>query len=281
MKNIIKDTLMFSTGQDRVPKHEALCKALIMAIERGVWRTGEKLPTEQELAQSYPFSLGTIQRAIRTLVERGLVTRKRGLGTFVADRKRLLENPLHCRFCGNDGFLPIYAKLLSRRLIGSSGPWSTPLRQKGRSVLRIDREISVGGEFKVLSRFYTDLHRFPSLLTRPADDLATSNIKLLIAREYQVSVTRVEQVVSLGVLPSNACSAIGLETGSQGIRIELLGMEQNGRPVAYQELFVPPNPYRIVVSQDFSQGEWSEDGLLAASSAQEAITIKGDSNETY
>lgn len=281
MKNIIKDTLLFAEGGQRIPKHEALCKALVMAIERGVWKVGEKLPTEQELAKTYPFSLGTIQRAVRSLVERGLVRRRRGAGTFVVDRQRLLENPLYCRFCGKDGFLPVYSKLLSRKLLASMGPWSKPLKQTGRSVLRIDREISVGGEFKVLSRFYVDLHRFPSLLTREAEDLAASNIKMLIAREYQVLVTRVEQVVSVGVLPNFACHVLGVGGGSQGMHIELLGMEDSGRAVAYQELYVPPNPYRIVVSQDFNPDEWSEDGSVAESTSTENLLTKGDSHEIF
>jgi GntR family transcriptional regulator len=281
MKNCLRDTLKFYESETGLPKHEALCKAFILAIKRGIWKPGEKLPTEQELAETYPLSLGTIQRAIRTLVEGGFVTRRRGSGTFVADQHRLLENPLNCRFAGDSGFLSIYSKLLSRRLIGHAGPWSKPLRQQGRSVLRIDREISVGGEFKVLSRFYVDLHRFPSLLTRPAQELATANIKLLIAREYQVAVARIEQVVCVGGLPVNVCQTLGLDAGTSGIRIELLGLEHAGGAVMYQELFIPPNPYRIVVSPEFSQEEWAEGGSFDDEPAHEAATTKGDSHETF
>ena len=65
---------------DNPVKHEYLKEVFIAAIEGGYWRDGEKFPTEQEMAALVPFSLGTIQKAVGSLVSSGYVQRKEGLG---------------------------------------------------------------------------------------------------------------------------------------------------------------------------------------------------------
>ena len=67
---------------DNPVKHEYLKEVFIAAIEDGHWRDGEKFPTEQEMAALVPFSLGTIQKAVGSLVSSGYVQRKRA-GTFI------------------------------------------------------------------------------------------------------------------------------------------------------------------------------------------------------
>src|SRR3546814_14632014 len=84
-------------------------------------------------SQATPFSLGTVQRAMRALTEDGIVMRRQGHGSFVADSRARMDDPWHCRFWTRDGtgFLPVYPKVLSRRRIAERGPWSRPLGQQG------------------------------------------------------------------------------------------------------------------------------------------------------
>ena len=73
-------------------KHTNLTAALLASIDAGYWQPGAKLPTEQELARQTPYSLGTVQRAMRTLVDSGIVVRRRGAGSYVAARERLTDD---------------------------------------------------------------------------------------------------------------------------------------------------------------------------------------------
>ena len=47
------------------PKYQRLADTLVDAIRQGLWRPGDRLPPEEELTQLTPFSLGTVQRALR------------------------------------------------------------------------------------------------------------------------------------------------------------------------------------------------------------------------
>ncbi len=238
------------------PKHVGLYAGLVQAIELGLLKPGQKLPTETELADALPLSVGTIQRAMGSLVGDGLVLRRRGAGSFVAQHQKLLEHPLHCRFVGSQGFLPVYSQLVGRQLIAARGPWSAPLQQSGKSILRIDRKLSINREFNVLSRIYVDVLRFPLLMSCAPSDLASNNIKLLLAKQYRIGISHIEQ--SLHLLPFSATvrRVLDLEAEGAGVRLDLLAIEPSGKAALFQELYVPSNPSRLVVSEKFDTSDW-------------------------
>jgi GntR family transcriptional regulator len=49
------------------------------------WLTGQQLPTEAELVETYGVSRATVRQALKTLEGQGLVLTRHGRGTFVAD----------------------------------------------------------------------------------------------------------------------------------------------------------------------------------------------------
>ena len=121
-----------------IAKYMQLGQALLGAIEDGMWKPGEKLPTEAELASATPFSLGTVQSAYRSLVDNGVVTRIQGSGTFVAEARHRMDAPWHCRFLDDKGtgYLPVYTQVLARKLTSECGPWSEYLGQNSDPAAR-------------------------------------------------------------------------------------------------------------------------------------------------
>lgn len=68
------------------------------AIADGVYRPGERLPPENELAQAWGVSRTTLRQAIAVLEQEGMVSRKHGIGTFVAPPGALLRNDINSNF---------------------------------------------------------------------------------------------------------------------------------------------------------------------------------------
>ncbi len=56
-------------------------------IKEGNFRPGDRLPTQYEWAKQLEVCHQTVVRALQDLVREGLIVRRRGQGTFVADRK--------------------------------------------------------------------------------------------------------------------------------------------------------------------------------------------------
>lgn len=57
-----------------------------MIISQEAYKYGEKLPNENELSEKLGISRTTLREAIRILTSKGLLTVKRGRGTFVAEQ---------------------------------------------------------------------------------------------------------------------------------------------------------------------------------------------------
>lgn len=259
------DTTLFPAGETGIltrflarstpglPKYAQLRDTLLAAIEHGYWKPGAKLPTEQALARHMPFSLGTVQRALRALVDEGIVVRLQGSGTYVADGRKPMDAPWHCRFLDDagNGFLPIYPKVVWRKRIRELGPWSDYLGQRGDSVIRIDRTISVNDEFVVYSKFYLDARRFGSMLTRPMAELDGANFKAILSREFGLPVTRLTQALRTIAFSEAVCRAINVRKGTVGTLLEIAAGAGRNRHVYYQELHVPPNARRLLISDTY------------------------------
>jgi GntR family transcriptional regulator len=236
-----------------LPKYAQLRETLLAAIQEGYWKPGAKLPAEQELVRSTPFSLGTVQRALRELAEEGVVVRLQGSGTYVAENRKPMDAPWHCRFVADDGtsFLPVYPKVLARRRVPESGPWSAYLEQNGDNVICIERVMNINDEFLVFSRFYLDAGRFGSMLTRPMAELDGANFKVILSREFGLPVTHLEQALKTASFPDAICRSIRVEKGTVGTVLEIAASTGRSRHVYFQEMFVPPNPRRLMVSDSY------------------------------
>jgi DNA-binding GntR family transcriptional regulator len=66
-----------------VPLYYQLAQQLEEAIRSGLIAHGERLENELDLAQRYGLSRPTVRQAIQELVRKGLLVRKRGVGTQV------------------------------------------------------------------------------------------------------------------------------------------------------------------------------------------------------
>lgn len=66
-----------------------------MIIKDKIYKYGQKLPNENELSEKLGISRTTLREAIRILSAEGILTVKRGLGTFVSEQiDQYTDNPL-------------------------------------------------------------------------------------------------------------------------------------------------------------------------------------------
>ncbi len=66
-----------------VPKHKALSEYIRQQIADGVFRRGDKLTSENTLAEEFNISRQTVRQAIGTLETEGILVRRRGSGTYI------------------------------------------------------------------------------------------------------------------------------------------------------------------------------------------------------
>jgi GntR family transcriptional regulator, arabinose operon transcriptional repressor len=79
--------MIYLTTSMQTPLYQKIANELIEKIEKGEFRSGDKLPTESELGRAYGVSRITVTHAIRVLQNRNLVFRVKGSGTFISKKK--------------------------------------------------------------------------------------------------------------------------------------------------------------------------------------------------
>ncbi len=67
-------------------KHQRICDHVRDAIASGKYGPGQQVPTEPEIGALFDACRQTVSQALRELVNEGLLTRRRGSGTFVRHR---------------------------------------------------------------------------------------------------------------------------------------------------------------------------------------------------
>lgn len=101
------------------PLYEQLMDEIEKDIKTGIYQPGYKIMTETEMAKAYGVSLITVRKAVGLLMEKGLVVRKQGKGTFVTKPKfsrNMKQLQSFSEMCGQMGVKP-GAKMLENRLI--------------------------------------------------------------------------------------------------------------------------------------------------------------------
>jgi GntR family transcriptional regulator len=67
----------------RPPLYLTVSEVLRQRIEAGAWKTGDRLPNEQDLAKELFVSRVTLREALGLLERDGIISRRHGLGSFV------------------------------------------------------------------------------------------------------------------------------------------------------------------------------------------------------
>ena len=230
-----------------VPLHHQVYLDLRAALDRGEWRSGDRLPTERELAARYGCSLITVRRALDELAREARIERTRGRGTFVTRPSIRLDMGGSLSFAdemADQGHLSPGRASSPRgteaaALDGRGGP-----RHRARARRRCTSSASAWptSEPLLLEQVHLPADRFPALL---GADLEHASLYELLASRYGTPRGAVARDVRAGHPPGAArlaCSARSptgspsssraSPTPSDGIPVEYARSYRPGRPTA-------------------------------------------------
>ncbi|KZN13783.1 GntR family transcriptional regulator [Marinomonas sp. TW1] len=85
------------------PLYQQVQQLITERIVEGVWKPGEVLPSEFQLADLLGVSQGTVRKALNALTEENVLYRRQGVGTFVSEHtlQKMLFHFFH--FKSDDG----------------------------------------------------------------------------------------------------------------------------------------------------------------------------------
>ncbi|MDM7464393.1 histidine utilization repressor [Tepidimonas taiwanensis] len=81
------NTTLRPADEGRQPAYQTIKAYVLERIHSGEWKEGDAIPSEEALARQFGVSRMTVNRALRDLSDEHIVSRTRGSGTYVAQRK--------------------------------------------------------------------------------------------------------------------------------------------------------------------------------------------------
>ena len=88
-------------NRTRVPRYQEIAQSLRERIQANAAAPGTRLDNQRSLAREFGVTLMTLRQALEVLERDGLITRRHGLGTFVA-RPSIDYDILHLRALAGD-----------------------------------------------------------------------------------------------------------------------------------------------------------------------------------
>lgn len=222
-----KDLFMDVDRSGPVPLYYQLAKRLQDAIESGQLPAGTRIENEVDLADQLNISRPTIRRAIRELVDKGLLVRRRGVGTQV----------VHGRMKRNMDFTSLYdalsqshrepsTRVLVHEVIAAPAEVIETLALPANAqVLHIVRlRYSEGTPFALLENYlpaqFADIGR---------DQLERHGLYQLL-RSRGVTMAVAHQTIGARRATAQEGKLFGQKTGSPVLTMSRTFFDQSGRP---------------------------------------------------
>lgn len=239
-----------------IPLYQQLAEELKEQIAKGVIKENERILTEMELSEKYKISRITVRKALELLVDEEILTRKRGIGTFVSGKKMLRNMNQFMGFtqnCEQNGQKP-GTKFLSAEILKAK-----PSDLKNLQLGDDDRVISIRrlrycDDMPVIIEENHFPRKYAFLL---AEDLNGSLHEILTAHGVNLR----EGIKKLGVCHATREEAalLGVAENEALLFTKDTTFDEKNEPVYYGKNIINPERYEFsIVASGFAMGERHE-----------------------
>jgi GntR family transcriptional regulator len=217
-----------------IPYYIQLIEALKTMIASSQWKPGDQIPSEPKLCESYGVSRTVVRQALREIELAGLIVRRKGKGTFVAEPK--ISESLAQKLTGfyqdmvERGHQPV-TQVLHQNVVPAAQKEAGFLGiEPGAPVIDIERLRFVEGEPIVLVHSY-----LPHALCPPLADADLTNQSLYAFIEQFSGLVIAYGRRSIEAVGANEREArlLQVKIGSPLILLDSVSFLEDGTPIEY------------------------------------------------
>lgn len=219
--------------------------ALRERIARGGWEPGVRLPSERELVLEFGCARMTVHRALRELEAEGLVERRQGSGSFVAELhpiSNLLQvRDIHdeIRERGHEHTTRVCSVVRERTDARTAAAMRLPKHAPVYRVQLVHLENGVPIQFEDR---YVNPALAPDLLARDFTQVTPSSVLF-----EHAPLTEAEQVVEAVLANADQAKLLDVDEGSALLMVSRRTVSQ-GAVASVARLYHPGSRYRLIGS---------------------------------
>jgi len=217
------------------PLHTQISEVIVGLIERGELVAGERLPPERDLAQLFGVSIAPVRQSILDLVNKGLLVRGRGRGTFVRGSSLNAKISILHSFTESmrDQAVPVDMRVIRQVRVLTPKEVARALHTRERTVLLLERVAVVNREPFALLQAYLSLKTYPKLFDASFEH---ASLYETLREQYGVVVTRAESTIEMSRASAEQADRLGVSTGEPLLQVEGTAFAGNRVPVEYFRL---------------------------------------------
>ena len=220
---------------ERLPLYQRLREEMLAKISAGEWTPGAPIPTEAELTRHYGVAIGTVRKAVDTLVNEGLLLRSQGRGTFL--RRPNFETSLARFFrqvnAGGGREIPT-SRILSMTLRTPSKTITDALKLiEGEEVVYMERLRMVEDRALFHEEIWLSASRFGALLEI---DSASFGELLYPLYEKQCGqcIASAKETLTVGAADKAIADTLSIKVGAPMVSIERTALGYDRCPLEYR-----------------------------------------------
>lgn len=229
----------------KLPLHQQLYEILRGNIVRGLWQAGTMIPTEPELIGHYKISRTTVRQVMDRLVGEGLIIRKQGRGSFVAE-PRLEQGLVRIISFTEDmrqrGFTP-GTFVRAAEMVAAPADVAQKLGcDEGDTLVRLERLRLANGEPMSLEESFFLSQRVPGLLKY---DFATQPLRLVLESTYGLVMDHARQVIRALQAGSVLAKLLNVDARDPILQLERVSYLQDETPVEFLRVHYRADRYSL------------------------------------
>jgi GntR family transcriptional regulator len=229
----------------RLPRYHRIAESLRARIRGGEWTPGAPLPNQRQLARDFGVTLMTLRQALELLERDHLITRRHGLGTFVAAPSIDYEILKLRRFAGDLSAQgePVTTRVLDARpaITDRRASLALGLAPRARMVM-VERLRLVDARPMSLQRSFLPAPVGDQVLS---SDLAETPLSQVLEFKLGIVIVRASEAVSAVRLGPREARELACPSGAAAFESERVSFDAAGQPVVFDRVFIPGDRFRI------------------------------------
>jgi len=222
---------MGQNHRDGVAAYKKIQSAILERIEGGHLKPGDAVHSERELAKLHSVSLMTARHALTELEREGIVTRRRGAGTFVAPPKIHFNKLVGFTEQMVSRGLQASSRTLVAKVVSAEPEIAARLNlSPSASLVKVERLRQGGGEPFSLETCYLSAERFAGLAKDP---VAHGSLFAILERDYKLEIAYADEEIDAIAADARMADLFGVAKGSPLLRIRQVIFSTAGRPEIY------------------------------------------------
>lgn len=217
-----------------LPYYIQLIDILRENVQSGQWAAGDQIPGEQELCELYDVSRTVVRQALRELELDGVITRRKGKGTFISPPK--ISEGLVQKLTGfyqdmiERGLRPA-TKVLHQNVVPATEKVARFLTiSPGEKVVDLLRLRSLNDEPIQLVTSYIPLQVCPGLATV---DLANRSLYEFMETECGVFIAKGRRFIEAVLANETEAALLGIERGAPLLMLDSICFSESGQVIEY------------------------------------------------